>query len=243
MDPEQFKAALAAADWPHDPAQLAQFATYYRYLVAENEKMNLTALTAEADVYLKHFYDSLTLLQAAPDLKLADLALCDVGAGAGFPSLPVKILNPQLHVTIVDALQKRIDFLARLTEQLGVDGVQLVHARAEEFGAKTSGYRASFDVVTARAVAPLNVLAELCLPLVKIGGRFIAMKGSRAEREVDAAQTALDLLGGEVTAELDVTLPETGDARSLVVITKVAKTPGKYPRKPGTPAKQPLGGK
>lgn len=241
IDQTGFKQALAARDWPHSAQMLAQFQRYYDELIAANQKMNLTALTSVSDVYLKHFYDSLTLVDAAPQVATPGLTLCDVGAGAGFPSLPVKLLYPTLDVTIVDSLKKRIDFLSRLTNALGVS-VQLFHDRAETFGAANSPHREQYDLVTARAVAALPTLVELCLPLVKIGGQFVAMKGSRGTDEVAAAQTAIKQLGGEWVETLDYALPESGDARTLVVIKKVEKTPRKYPRKPGTPAKLPLGG-
>ncbi|MCI1986996.1 MAG: 16S rRNA (guanine(527)-N(7))-methyltransferase RsmG [Lactobacillus sp.] len=242
MDRENFAAAVAELGVPLQADQLRQYATYYDYLVAENQKMNLTGITDEPGVYLKHFYDSLTLVTAVPALKTQALRLCDVGAGAGFPSLPVKIALPQLSVSIVDSLNKRIGFLDRLTARLALTDVQLFHDRAETFGNKQSPQREAFDVVTARAVAPLNVLAELCLPLVKVGGVFVAMKAAHAETELTAAQTAIKTLGGELTAAHTLTLPESGDSRSLIVITKRRPTPKRYPRKPGTPSKLPLGG-
>ncbi|WP_225048393.1 16S rRNA (guanine(527)-N(7))-methyltransferase RsmG [Lacticaseibacillus kribbianus] len=241
MDETQFAKLLTAAELPHEPAQLRQFAAYYDYLVEENEKLNLTAITDKGEVYLKHFWDSLLLTQAAPQVATPGLTLCDVGAGAGFPSLPVKILYPALDVTIVDSLQKRIAFLERLTGRLELTRVHLFHDRAETFAGKKSPQREAFDLVTARAVAPLNVLAELCLPLVKVGGQFVAMKGSRGDDELAAAKVAIGQLGGKVASTYELTLPETGDPRTLVVIDKVRPTPPRFPRKPGTPSKQPLG--
>ncbi|WP_461214005.1 16S rRNA (guanine(527)-N(7))-methyltransferase RsmG [Lacticaseibacillus sp. GG6-2] len=243
MNRETFASALADLGLPHTASQLAQYAAYYDYLVAENQKMNLTGITDEPGVYLKHFYDSLTLVQALPQLKTQALSLCDVGAGAGFPSLPVKIALPQLDISIVDSLNKRIGFLERLSAKLGLDNVHLYHDRAETFGGKNSPQREAFDVVTARAVAPLNVLAELCLPLVKVGGVFVAMKATSAEAELQAAKSAVAILGGTITNVVELELPEEGGQRNLVVITKHQPTPKKYPRKPGTPSKLPLGGK
>lgn len=242
MTPEEFAAALAAQGIKLTAEQKAQFATYFAYLVSENQKMNLTAITEEGEVYLKHFYDSVTPLIAIGDLRTTDATLCDVGAGAGFPSLPMKILNPNLRVTIVDSLQKRIDFLDRLTTKLGMTGVTLVHDRAETFAGKKSQYREQFDIVTARAVAALPVLAELCLPLVKVGGQFIALKAAQAPTEVTAAKTALTTLGGQLQRDITIHLPLADDTRHLLVIDKQKQTPKKYPRKPGTPAKQPIGG-
>lgn len=240
MNRETFQEAVRELGITLTATQAAQFATYYDYLIEENQKMNLTGLTAEDAVYLKHFYDSLTLVQAVPELRQQPLTLCDVGAGAGFPSLPLNIAFPQLQVTIVDSLKKRIDFLTRLTHKLDLPSVALFHARAEAFGADRT-HREAFAVVTARAVAPLPVLVELCLPLVKVGGVLVAMK-AQAEAETAAAAKAIALLGGAVTQELALALPESGDPRTLVVITKRKATPKRYPRRPGLPSKQPLGG-
>ncbi len=242
MTPEEFAAALAAHGIELSDKQKDQFATYYAYLVSENQKMNLTAITEQGDVYLKHFYDSVTPLIAIEEMRTVNATLCDVGAGAGFPSLPMKILNPGLQVTIVDSLQKRIDFLDRLTQKLGLTGVTLVHDRAETFAGKKSAARENFDLVTARAVAALPVLAELCLPLVRVGGQFVALKAAQAPAELTAAKPALQLLGGQLQADMTVNLPVGDDTRHLLVIDKIKQTPKKYPRKPGTPAKQPIGG-
>lgn len=242
MNRETFATALVELGVQPTQEQLAQYATYYTYLVAENQKMNLTGITDEPGVYLKHFYDSLTLVKALPDLLTQPKTLCDVGAGAGFPSLPVKIAAPQLEVSIVDSLNKRIEFLQRLSDKLDLKQVHLYHDRAETFGAKHSDHREAYDVVTARAVAPLNVLAELCLPLAKVGGVFVAMKASAVDEELAAAKSAVATLGGKITRVVELTLPESGDPRTLVVIEKRKPTPKKYPRKPGTPSKLPLGG-
>lgn len=242
MNRETFAQALTDLGLSHSDAQLAQYATYFEYLVSENQKMNLTGITDEPGVYLKHFYDSLTLVEALPQLKTESLTLCDVGAGAGFPSLPVKIALPQLEVSIVDSLNKRIEFLQRLSDRLNLQNVHLFHDRAETFGGKKSPQRENFDVVTARAVAPLNVLAELCLPLAKVGGVFVAMKASQAEDELAQAKVAVATLGGKIVNQVELELPENGGHRTLVVIQKTKPTPNKYPRKPGTPSKLPLGG-
>lgn len=216
--------------------QIGQFKTYFEMLVEWNQKINLTAVTEMKEVYLKHFYDSITPLLYA-DIE-EGASLCDVGAGAGFPSIPMKIIRPDLKVTIVDSLNKRITFLNELTTVLGLDKIQLVHDRAETFG--QYGQRHMFDVVTARAVAQLNVLAELCLPLVRTGGQFIVMKGKKAMEEIEEAEFALDLLGGDIKKINSLTLPEEESERYIIVIDKVRKTPKKYPRKPGTPNKSPL---
>lgn len=189
--------------------------------------MNLTGITERDAVYLKHFYDSLTLAFEVPALQTDVLSLCDVGSGAGFPSIPLKIAFPQLQITIVDSLNKRIEFLNRLVAKLDLEGVALYHDRAETFGGKRSAHRAQYDFVTARAVAPLNILAELCLPLAKLHGHFVAMKAAQTDTELAQAETALELLGGRVVADELVTLPESGDERHILMIEKIKQTPGR----------------
>jgi 16S rRNA (guanine527-N7)-methyltransferase len=217
--------------------QLEQFEIYFNTLVEWNEKMNLTAITDHDEVYLKHFYDSISAAFYFDFTK--KVSIIDVGAGAGFPSLPLKICFPQLDVTIVDSLNKRITFLQHLIDQLGVEGVRLFHDRAETFAQKKE-HRESYDLATARAVARLNVLSELCLPLVKVGGAFIAMKGSKGIEEIAEAKVAIQLLGGEVEKETSFTLPEDESERHIICIRKIKRSPKKFPRKPGTPNKQPI---
>ena len=182
MNPETFIAQCAAHGLVLNDQQIAQFERYYQLLVEWNEKMNLTAITQREEVYLKHFYDCLMVLWNMP-LEEYALQLCDVGAGAGFPSIPLKIAHPELQVTIVDSLQKRLTFIEHLAEELGLEGVSCVHGRAEDVG-QNPAYRGQFDIVTARAVASLNVLAEYCLPLVKIGGQFLALKAQKSDQEL-----------------------------------------------------------
>lgn len=217
--------------------QISQFETYFEMLVEWNEKINLTAVTEKEEVYLKHFFDSVT-----PSLYI-DFneieTICDVGAGAGFPSIPLKIVYPHLQITIVDSLNKRIKFLNELAASLDLDKVNFVHDRAETFG-KSQQYRESFDLVTARAVARLSVLSELCLPLVKKGGQFVALKGSQGNEELEDAQFAISVLGGEVKTVNEFTLPLEESMRQIITIDKLRQTPKKYPRKPGTPNKEPL---
>ncbi|MBS0948855.1 16S rRNA (guanine(527)-N(7))-methyltransferase RsmG [Weissella minor] len=239
MNPEEFAAALRENEIVLDEQQLDQFNKYYERLVAVNEHMNLTAITDRDEVYLKHFYDSLTLALAYPKLQSEPLKMIDVGAGAGFPSLPLKIVFPQLEITIIDSLNKRIKFLQELVSELGLEGVKVVHARAEEFGGKKSPDREQYDVATARALARLNVLGELTLPFVKEQGVLLAMKGSQAQDEVAQASGAINTLGGKLQQEIDVTLPN-GDPRTVIIIEKVKPTPKKYPRKPGDPVRKPL---
>ena len=240
MNPEQFQQALAERGINLTDRQMQQFADYYQLLVTTNRQVNLTRITEENDVYLKHFYDSLTGAFAEPRLQTEQLTLCDIGAGAGFPSLPLKIAFPQLQVTIVDSLNKRINFLQELVAKLGLSGVTLVHDRAETFSAKKAANREKYDLVLARAVARLSVLAELCLPAARVGGELVAYKASAADDELEDAQGAISKLGGEVQKEFAMTLPGTADQRKIIVIDKVTATPPKYPRRPGLPNKKPL---
>ena len=230
MKPEEFFEALAQKGIELSDVQKEQFATYFHELVETNKVMNLTSITDEDQVYLKHFYDSIVLGFVDEKILNEELTLCDVGSGAGFPSLPLKIINPKLKITIVDSLNKRIKFLEGLVNELNLTDVILVHGRAEEVG-KNPQFREKFDVVTARAVAAMNVLTEFCLPLVKVGGQFVAMKSEKAPEEVKNAQYAIETLGG--------TIKHAG-IRNFIFVEKISKTPKKYPRKPGTPAKKPL---
>ena len=217
--------------------QIKQFGTYFERLVEWNEKINLTAVTEKEEVYLKHFFDSVTPSFYIDFNEIE--TICDVGAGAGFPSIPLKIVYPHLQITIVDSLNKRIKFLNELAASLDLDKVNFVHDRAETFG-KSQQYRESFDLVTARAVARLSVLSELCLPLVKKGGQFVALKGSQGNEELEDAQFAISVLGGEVKTVNEFTLPLEESMRQIITIDKLRQTPKKYPRKPGTPNKEPL---
>ncbi|TWI59600.1 16S rRNA (guanine(527)-N(7))-methyltransferase RsmG [Halalkalibacter nanhaiisediminis] len=237
MSKKQFIPLLKERGITLTEKQEQQFDTYYRILVEWNEKMNLTAITDEDEVYLKHFYDSLSAsfyYDFQPGQRLID-----VGAGAGFPSIPLKILFPELHVSIVDSLNKRITFLEHLATELGLEGVSFYHDRAETFGQNVQ-HRQQYDIVTARAVARMSVLAELCLPLAKINGDFIAMKGAGTSDELNDAQKAIALLGGSIILDEAFTLPIEKSERHIVHIRKVKATPKKYPRKPGTPNKTPL---
>ncbi|AFR99702.1 16S rRNA (guanine(527)-N(7))-methyltransferase RsmG [Lentilactobacillus buchneri] len=240
MNNDQFKKALLDKGIEVTDQQMDQFDAYFKLLVAVNEHVNLTTITEKPEVYLKHFYDSITPAFFVSQIKTAPLSICDVGAGAGFPSLPLKILFPQLKVTIVDSLNKRINFLTTLVKELNLTGVELFHARAEEFGGKKSEHREQYDLVTARAVARLTVLSELCLPLAKVGGKMVALKAAKAEGELSDAQPAIQLLGGQVSGDFEFSLPVSDEERHIIVIDKVKETPKKYPRKPGTPNREPL---
>ena len=237
MNEQQFIEELKVRGIILNDLQIKQFRTYFTMLVEWNQKMNLTAITEEPSVYLKHFFDSISAAFYI-DLTTAK-TLCDVGAGAGFPSIPLKICFPELEVTIVDSLNKRITFLNHLAEALNLDKVHFVHARAEEFG-QNKMYREQFDIVTARAVARLSVLSELCVPLVKKDGQFIAMKAAQAEDELQDALGALKILGATLKETHVFNLPEEESERVIYQFDKIKNTPKKYPRKPGTPNKSPL---
>ncbi|BCB06104.1 16S rRNA (guanine(527)-N(7))-methyltransferase RsmG [Bacillus sp. KH172YL63] len=237
MNVNQFQSMLEEKGISLSSKQLDQFERYYELLVEWNEKMNLTAITDKEDVYLKHFYDSVSAAFYVDFTQVQ--SLCDVGAGAGFPSIPLKICFPHLHISIVDSLNKRISFLNHLSDELGLDNTNFYHDRAETFG-KNKAHRESYDMVTARAVARMSVLSELCLPLVKKGGWFVAMKASNVNEELTNAKKAIGTLGGQTEKIYSFVLPEEESERNIVKINKVKETPNKYPRKPGTPNKLPL---
>ncbi|MFP5108395.1 16S rRNA (guanine(527)-N(7))-methyltransferase RsmG [Neobacillus sp. C211] len=234
---EQFAANLREKGISLSSEQLGQFEMYFETLVEWNEKMNLTAITDKAEVYLKHFYDSITASFYFDFTK--PFHLCDVGAGAGFPSIPLKIVFPHIEVTIVDSLNKRISFLNHLAKELKLENVHFIHDRAETFGVNPN-FRENFEVVTARAVARMSVLSELCLPLVKVGGHFIAMKAAHAKDELEMGQKAITTLGGRLEDMHTFTLPMEESERNILIIKKEKQTPKKYPRKPGTPGKTPI---
>lgn len=212
-----------------------RFDTYAERLVRWNEHINLTAITEPDDIVIKHFIDSLYIMKYVefkPDEKLVD-----VGTGAGFPGLPLLIANPKLDTTFVDSSGKRIGFLRDVLSNIGLSGNR-IHERAEEVG-KNEEYREKFDYATARAVAPLNVLSEYCLPLVKVGGLFVSLKGSSGMEELAAARKAIEVLGGEVVKSEEYQLPN-GDGRSIIIVRKISQTPTKYPRKAKKISTKPL---
>lgn len=239
MDPIQtvFAERLAGHGISITDQQMQQFETYFKELVSWNEKMNLTGITEREQVYTKHFYDSASLSFFLDMNKASTLA--DIGSGAGFPSIPLKILFPHLKVTIVDSLNKRIQFLNHLVEQLGLSAVECLHGRAEDV-ARQFKYRDQFDVVTARAVARLCVLNEFCLPFVKVGGTFAAMKGTDLTDEIKEAERSFKELRGKVQRVEHFKLPVEDSDRHIVLVQKTGPTTGKYPRKAGTPLKSPL---
>ncbi len=237
MTPEEFYDLLAQDGFELSDLQKKQFQRYFELLVDWNQKINLTAITEKKDVYLKHFYDSIApVLQGK--ISNQKIKLLDIGAGAGFPSLPIKILYPEIEVAIIDSLNKRINFLNLLSKELGLTNVHFYHGRAEDFG-QDKNFRANFDIVTARAVARMQVLAELTIPFLKIGGQLIALKSAAADEEMTDAKKALALLFSKVTETYNYQLPN-GDRRNITIVEKKKETPNKYPRKAGIPNKNPL---
>ena len=217
--------------------QLQQFLTYYEMLVEWNQVMNLTAITEYDDVMKKHFVDSVSLIKAYDVTQNA--SVIDVGTGAGFPGLALKIAYPNLKVTLLDSLNKRIQFLDEVIHKLGLSGVETIHGRAEDF-AKAGKLRETFDLCVSRAVANLSTLSEYCLPFVKVGGQFISYKSEKIIEEMESAQNAIKILGGKVSNQVEFQLPESDIYRNLFVIEKIKETPKKYPRKAGLPGKEPL---
>ncbi|EFM10975.1 methyltransferase GidB [Paenibacillus curdlanolyticus YK9] len=232
-----FNGALAEKGITLTAEQLDQFEAYFRILVEWNEKMNLTGITEREAVYEKHFYDSVALSFYVDMKNVRHIA--DIGSGAGFPSLPIKICFPHLKITIVDSLNKRISFLQHVVNELGLSDVSCVHGRAEDI-ARLPEHRDHYDLVTARAVAKLNVLNEFCLPFVRKGGTFAAMKGGDPTDEIREASTSLRELKGKTAGTEAMQLPFEQSERHIVLITKTDSTPRKYPRKAGTPLKQPI---
>lgn len=219
--------------------QIMQFHQYYELLVEWNSFMNLTAITEWDEVVSKHFIDSLSLIRVINDISSKDYSIIDVGTGAGFPGIPLKIAFPNLKITLMDSLNKRINFLNEVIGKLGLSDITAIHGRAEEIG-QNSLYRGSFDIVVSRAVANMTVLSELCLPLAKTGGRFVSYKSTKIDEEFSNATKAIDILGGKYIMQSEFSLPDSDIYRNLFVIDKVKETPKKYPRKPGTPSREPL---
>ena len=218
--------------------QLSRFERYYELLIEWNQKMNLTAITEPREVAVKHMIDSLSAWDDS--LFSPEASLVDVGTGAGFPGIPLKILYPGLKLTLLDSLNKRIRYLQTVVDELGLTDVRCIHARAEE-AARQKEYREQFDIAVSRAVARLPILAEYCLPFVKKGGIFAALMGMQYEQEAQEARKALGMLGGQLAAVHPVQLPGLEDKRAVIYVRKTGKTPAAYPRKAGTPEKNPLG--
>ena len=215
--------------------QLEKFYSYMSLLLEWNEKMNLTAITEPNEIILKHFVDSLTILKEIND----NSKVVDVGTGAGFPGIPLSIANESLKITLVDSLNKRLIFLQEVIDKLELKNIEIVHSRAEDFG-QNKKYRESFDIATSRAVANLSTLSEYLIPLVKINGKCICMKASDVEEEINQAKNAINVLGGTIEKIEEFKLPESDIGRTIIIINKQKQTPNKYPRKAGTPSKEPI---
>lgn len=237
MFQDEMKKAAEAYGLYLSEVQLQQFTRYYELLIAWNEKMNLTAITEAHEVAIKHMVDSLTAYDKT--LFHKGVSVIDVGTGAGFPGLPLKIFCPEICLTLMDSLNKRVKFLQTVVDELGLTGVECVPARAEE-GARNQKYREQFDIAVSRAVARLPILCEYCLPFVKKGGHFLALKGRAYAEEAEEAKKAIKVMGGSHTEVREVHLPDLEDKRAIIIVTKTMPTPKAYPRKAGTPAKNPL---
>ncbi|MCR5703991.1 MAG: 16S rRNA (guanine(527)-N(7))-methyltransferase RsmG [Eubacterium sp.] len=217
--------------------QISQFLHYYEMLIETNKVMNLTAITEFDEVIVKHFLDSLLVVKDF-DLKNVD-SLIDVGTGAGFPGIPIKIMFPHIRVVLLDSLNKRLKFLNQVIEKLQLEDISTVHGRAEDL-AKQKEYREGFDLCVSRAVANLSTLSEYCIPFMKKNGMFISYKSSTSEEEIESASKAINVLGGKILSIKEIHLPCSDVERVFVDITKVKNTPGKYPRKAGLPSKEPI---
>ena len=217
--------------------QLSQFYTYYEMLIEWNEKINLTAITDFDEVLKKHFLDSIAIGRILNQNDI--ISILDIGTGAGFPGIPIKIAFPNVEIILMDSLNKRVNFLNEVIEKLSLKKISAMHGRAEDF-AKKDLMREKFDLCVSRAVANLSSLSEFCLPYVKVGGRFISYKSEKAKEELEASKNAISILGGGNVICDEFSLPDTDFNRTFVIIEKIKETPGKYPRKSGTPIKQPL---
>ena len=236
-DTSQFEKDLKELGISLNEKQIEQFITYFEMLVEWNEFMNLTAITEYEDVMKKHFVDSISLIKAYDVSK--NVTVIDIGTGAGFPGLALKIAYPNLQITLLDSLNKRIKFLDEVITELGLTGIDTIHGRAEDF-AKPDKLRENYDLCVSRAVANMSTLAEFCLPFVKVGGQFISYKSEKIVEEIETAGKAISILGGKIDGQVEFNLPDSDIYRNLFIIKKVKHTPGKYPRKAGLPAKEPL---
>lgn len=232
-----FEEALKNLEISLTEKQKEQFENYYQMLIEKNKVMNLTAITEYEEVMIKHFADSLSIVKVCDMSK--PLRLIDLGTGAGFPGIPIKIVFPHIEVVLLDSLNKRIKFLNEVIETLGLSKITAIHGRAEDF-AKQAKYRESFDLCVSRAVANLSTLSEYCIPYIRVGGIFVSYKSGEIENEVEDSKKSIHILGGKVDNLIKFKLADTEIERSFVKIKKISKTNKKYPRKAGLPSKEPL---
>lgn len=237
MDRQIFLNYLKESDIALNDETLDKFDTFYELLVEWNKFMNLTAITDYEEVVLKHFIDSIILLKHFDFDKVKNMI--DVGTGAGFPGIPLKFVLPDVNVTLLDSLNKRIKFLDEVISRTEISGINTIHSRAED-GARDRKLRENYDLAVSRAVANLSTLLEYCLPYVKVGGYFIAYKAGNSMEEIQASKNAAKILGGEISEIKEIVLPKTDISRTFVIIKKNKNTPEKYPRKAGMPTKEPL---
>lgn len=232
----EFKKGLELLEINLSDLQIKQFVDYYEILVNWNKLMNLTSITEFMEVIQKHFLDSLSIVKV---LRPGSEKILDVGTGAGFPGIPIKIAFPDTEVVLMDSLNKRVRFLEEVITNLGLKNIKAFHGRAEDFG-RNKLYREAFDLCTSRAVAKLSVLSEYCIPFVKKGGKFIPYKSGNIKEELEESKNAIKILGGSIKDQKEFTLPLTDIKRTFIVIEKVKNTPEKYPRTAGKPSKEPL---
>lgn len=238
-DITKFEAYLSVFGICLKKRQICQFLNYYELLIKWNSFMNLTAITEFNEVLIKHFIDSISLVKAVPDLSHRSDSFIDVGSGAGFPGIPLKIVFPDLKITLLDSLNKRVQFLNEVVDVLDLSDITVVHGRAEDY-AKLGQLRENFDFCVSRAVANLATLSEYCLPFVKTDGYFISYKSEKITEEFNYAKEAIKVLGGEYEKQVEFTLPGSEIYRNLFMIRKVKNTPAKFPRKAGLPSKEPI---
>ena len=236
---DQFENELKELRIVLSDVQKQQFEEYYKLLVEWNEVMNLTAITDYKDVMKKHFFDSLTVVRAYPEILTEVVSVIDIGTGAGFPGIPLKIAFPQIRLTLLDSLQKRLKFLQEVSDKLELGEIQMLHGRAEDY-AKQPEFREHFDLCVSRAVANLSTLSEYLIPLVKVGGKCICMKAANATEEIDQAKKAISILCGAISKVDEFCLPQSDIGRTIIEIKKEKQTPNKYPRKAGLPSKEPI---
>ncbi len=239
MNIEQFKELMCSygkkMDLMFNDKQLNQFYDYMNLLLEWNEKINLTAITEPQEVILKHFIDSLTINKYIKE----NATIADVGTGAGFPGIPLKIYREDLKITLVDSLNKRINFLNEVIDKLHLENISTIHSRIEDFG-KDKKHREKYEYVTARAVANLTTLSEYLMPISKVGGKCICMKGNEIKDEIKDSKNAINILGGKIEKIDEFNLPDSDISRNIIIVEKIKNTPNKYPRKAGIPSKEPL---